>query len=200
MKKLIGIALIMSLLAACETMQKKDATVAPETKAVPKEEPAPAASAKPVAPQKKLGPKAQAKKDAEDKKAAQQAAAAEKKAQQAASAAAPAAASDGKTQEVKGINDWTGQIVGTPIANSKFSRLKIGMGMNEVTSIAGQPTDTGTHMTGKAWIPFYMGAGRHETIYYYKGLGRLTFSGGGGVSSNSGLTVIEYDKSERGFQ
>ena len=203
MKKLIGIAVIMALLAGCETMQKKESVAAPETKAVPKEEAAPAASAKPAAPQKKLSPKAQARKDAEDRKAAQKAAAAEKQAQQTASAAAPAA-SGGKIQEVKGINDWSGQIVGTPV-KGKFSNLKIGMGLNEVISIAGRPTDTSSHITGKAWIPFYFGSGRYETIFYYKGVGRLTFAGGAGayamgVNDGSGLSIIEYDKSERGFQ
>lgn len=207
MKQLITVAAVIVLLAGCETMQKKEAAPAPEVKAAPAAAPVVAAPAKPAAPQKKLGPKAQAKKDAEDRKAAQQAAAAEKKAQQEAASAptpAPAAASNGKPQEVKGINDWSGQIIGTPV-KGKFSGLKIGMGLNEVISIAGTPTDTNSHITGKAWIPFYFGSGRYETIFYYKGVGRLTFSGGAGayaigVNDGSGLTVIEYDKTERGFQ
>lgn len=207
MKKIIAVSAFMALLCGCETMQKKETPPAPEVKAAPVAAPAVAAPAKPTVPQKKLGPKAQAKKDTEDRKAAQQAAATEKKAQQqetASAAAAPVAVSNGKPQEVKGINDWTGQIIGTPV-KGKFSGLKIGMGLNEVISIAGNPTDTQSHITGKAWIPFYFGSGRYETIFYYKGVGRLTFSGGAGayaigVNDGSGLTVIEYDKSERGFQ
>lgn len=118
--------------------------------------------------------------------------------------AASASTSNGKTREVKGINDWSGQIIGTPV-KGKFSGLKIGMGVNEVISVAGAPTDTRSHITGKAWIPFYFGSGRYETVFYYKGVGRLTFSGGAGaysigVNDGSGLTVIEYDKAERGFQ
>ncbi len=189
MKKLIGLAVMATLLTGCETMQKKEETPAPAA--------APAASTKAAEPAKKLSPKEQARKDAADKKAAREAAAAAK--------AAPADnAGSAKVQEVKGINDWSGQIVGTPF-NSKFSKLKIGMGFNEVISIAGKPTDTSSHITGKAWIPFYFGSGRYETVFYYKGVGRLTFAGGAGayapgVHDNSGLTIIEYNKSERGFQ
>ncbi len=182
MKKLIGIAVVMTLLAGCETLQKKETSAASETRA----ETASAASTNSAVSQKKLGPKARARKDAEDKKTAQQ------------------AGSGGRTQEVKGINGWSGQIVGTPV-KGKFSKLKIGMGLNEVISIAGRPTDTSSHITGKAWIPFYFGSGRYETIFYYKGVGRLTFAGGAGayaigVNDGSGLSIIEYDRSERGFQ
>ncbi|MES2024632.1 MAG: hypothetical protein V4448_03645 [Pseudomonadota bacterium] len=205
MKKIIGMVVLMSLLAACETMQKKEAAPATSDVSTAPAATTPAAPVKAAAPEKKLGPKAQARKDAADKKAAQQAAAAEKKAAQQEAAAAPvASATPGKPQDVKGINDWSGQIIGTPV-KGKFSGLKIGMGLNEVISIAGKPTDTNSHITGKAWIPFYFGSGRYETIFYYKGVGRLTFSGGAGayavgVNDGSGLTVIEYDKSERGFQ
>lgn len=203
MKKMMGLALLLALLAGCETMQKKEAApAAAETKATPAPvAPAVKPAAKTAAPEKKLGPKAQAQKDAADKKAAQQEAAAAA----AAAKKAPAdTAAPGKTQEVKGINDWSGQIVGTPF-KSKFSNLKIGMGFNEAISIAGKPTDTSSHITGKAWIPFYFGSGRYETVFYYKGVGRLTFAGGAGayavgVNDNSGLTIIEYDKNERGFQ
>lgn len=213
MKKIIAVAAIMTLLAGCETMQTKESTSASQDKPTSAVAPVVATPAKPTAPQKKLGPKAQAKKDAEDRKAARLEAAAARKAQQqeaaatasaSASTTAPVATSNGKTQEVKGINDWTGQIIGTPV-NGKFSGLKIGMGVNEVISVAGAPTDTRSHITGKAWIPFYFGSGRYETVFYYKGVGRLTFSGGAGaysvgVNDGSGLTVIEYDKAERGFQ
>ncbi|GGI20022.1 hypothetical protein [Oxalicibacterium faecigallinarum] len=187
MKKLIGLAVLSTLLVGCETMQKKEEAPAPVAA-----KPAP----EPVAPAKKLSAKEQAAKDAADKKAA--AAAASKK------SAAPTADA-GKPQEVKGINGWSGQIIGTPAPKSKFNNLKIGMGFNEVISVVGKPTDTSSHITGKAWIPFYFGSGRYETVFYYKGLGRLTFAGGAGaytygVNDNSGLTIIEHDKTERGFQ
>ncbi|SMP44213.1 hypothetical protein [Noviherbaspirillum suwonense] len=112
---------------------------------------------------------------------------------------ATAASSAGK-REVKGINDWSGYIQGTPAANSRFSSLKIGMGQKEAMDIAGQPTDQGSHITGKAFIPFYMGSGSVETWLHYKGVGRLLFASNGGFSTSTGLIGIEHDASERGYR
>lgn len=111
---------------------------------------------------------------------------------------APAASA--AKREVKGVNDWTGYIQGTPAPNSTFSNLKIGMGQKEVMDIAGQPTDQGSHITGKAFIPFYLGSGAVETWLHYKGAGRLLFASNGGFSTNTGLIGIEHDASERGYR
>jgi hypothetical protein len=117
----------------------------------------------------------------------------------AAPAAAPAA--QGNVRSVKGRNDWSGEIVGTPSGNSPFGKLEIGMGQREVQSVAGQPSDTKFYVTGKAWIPYFGGAGKTEVYAYYKGYGRLLFAGDGGFSGgNYFLIKIENDASERGFQ
>ncbi|WP_199710700.1 hypothetical protein [Noviherbaspirillum cavernae] len=108
-------------------------------------------------------------------------------------------ASAGGKREVKGLNDWTGYIQGMPASGSKFGKLKIGMGAKEVTDLVGAPTDQQSHVTGKAWIPFYAGSGQYETLYYYKGIGRLLFAGNGGFSTGTGLIGIEHDASERGY-
>ncbi|MEY4561552.1 MAG: hypothetical protein RLZZ618_829, partial [Pseudomonadota bacterium] len=79
-------------------------------------------------------------------------------------AAKPAAAPTEKTAE--------GEIVGTPAPNSKFTQLKFGMGMKQVTDIIGQPTDQGAYITGKAFIPFYFGGDRYRHELAYKGQGR----------------------------
>ena len=50
---------------------------------------------------------------------------------------------------------FVGQIVGTPAPGSKFARLEIGMPMKRVTDLIGEPTDSGSGMTGKMFIPFY---------------------------------------------
>jgi hypothetical protein len=124
-----------------------------------------------------------------------------------ASASAPAAAPANDQQagsatrkEVKGINDWTGYVQGTPARNSKFAKLKIGMGEKEVTDLIGAPTDQSTHMTGKAWIPFYVGSGKREVWFHYKGVGRLLFADNAGFTSETGLIGIEHDASERGYK
>lgn len=91
----------------------------------------------------------------------------------------------GHGQKVKGINDWEGEITGKPAKNSKFTQLKIGMSMRQVTNQIGTPSDEGAYMTGKAWIPFYFGSDRHRYETVYKGHGRLIFAGGAGLGAGS---------------
>ena len=89
----------------------------------------------------------------------------------------------GSGRTVKGINDYEGEITGNPAKNSKFTSLQIGMTIQQAINIVGQPSDAGSYMTGKAWIPFYYGGDRHRTEFAYKGQGRLIFAGGGGFVS-----------------
>ena len=49
-----------------------------------------------------------------------------------------------------------------PVANSKFSKLQIGMSIKQVTDLTGEPTDQGAYVTGKAFIPFFFGADRYR--------------------------------------
>ncbi|MEP7296138.1 MAG: hypothetical protein ABI702_08115 [Burkholderiales bacterium] len=119
----------------------------------------------------------------------------------AAKAPAPAPAAAGDTVHVKGLNDWEGDITGKPAANSKFTRLTIGMGMRQVTDITGQPTDQGAYVTGKAWIPFYFGSDRYRHELVYKGQGRLIFAGGSaGDWSNGHLIWIIHNAAEPGYR
>ncbi len=81
-------------------------------------------------------------------------------------------------QTVKGINGWEGEIIGKPTQESKFTDLKIGMGMRQVTDLIGQPTDQNAYVTGKTLIPFYYASDRYRHELVYKGQGRLVFAGG----------------------
>lgn len=102
---------------------------------------------------------------------------------------------------VKGINDYEGEITGNPAANSKFTRLQIGMPVRQVTDLIGPPTDQGAYMTGKAWIPFYFGGDRHRFEMTYKGQGRLIFAGGGMGDFTSGYLIwIIHNSSEPGYR
>lgn len=85
-----------------------------------------------------------------------------------------------------------GVIVGKPEEGSKFSKLKIGMTLNEVEKTIGSPAKQWTHPTGKASIPFYFGPDRWVIQYSYKGEGVLTLNSGG----EQLLTKIEVNKSE----
>lgn len=100
----------------------------------------------------------------------------------------------GHGQKVKGLGDWEGEITGKPAPGSKFTKLKIGMPMKEVTDLIGQPTDQGAYVTGKAWIPFYFGSDRHRYEMIYKGQGRLIFAGGsmGDFTSGHLIWIIHF--------
>lgn len=66
-----------------------------------------------------------------------------------------------------------------------------GMGMQEVYALIGFPTNTTTHQTGKAWIPFnFGGKDLARTIALYKGQGRVVFSHSAYQSDSKVLEVI----------
>ncbi|MCR8958630.1 hypothetical protein M0765_013105 [Variovorax sp. S2] len=107
----------------------------------------------------------------------------------------------GSGRTVKGLNGYEGEITGVPARNSKFSRLQIGMSARQVTDLAGQPTDQGAYVTGKAFIPFYFGSDRHRYEMTYKGQGRLVFAGGGmGDYSGGNLIWIIHNPNESGYR
>jgi len=103
-------------------------------------------------------------------------------------------------QKIKGLNDWEGEITGKPVAGSKFSQLKIGMPMKQVLDLAGTPTDQGSYMTGKAWIPFNFGSDRYRHEVVYKGQGRLIFAGSAGFDTNAHLIWIIHSATETGYR
>ena len=104
-------------------------------------------------------------------------------------------------QKVKGLNNWEGEITGKPAPGSKLAKLQIGMSMKQVTDIAGQPTDQGAYMTGKAWIPFYFGSDKHRFEMTYKGQGRLIFAGGGlGDMAGGNLIWVIHSANETGYR
>ncbi|MEI7613326.1 MAG: hypothetical protein WCK63_10480 [Betaproteobacteria bacterium] len=113
---------------------------------------------------------------------------------------APTTSSE-KSTTVKGLNGWEGEITGKPAAKSRFTSLQIGMSMRQSTDIAGQPTDRGAYMTGKAWIPFYFGSDKHRYELVYRGQGRLIFAGGSlGDFSGGNLIMIIHNESEGGYR
>lgn len=106
-----------------------------------------------------------------------------------------------KPAETKSRAAADAEVVGTPAMNSKFTQLKMGMGVKQVTDLIGQPTDQGAYVTGKAWIPFYFGSDRYRHELLYKGQGRLIFAGGGvGDLSGGRLIRIMHNASESGYR
>jgi hypothetical protein len=64
-----------------------------------------------------------------------------------------------------------------PPHGSLFKKISIGMSMRHVTDLIGPPSDTKQYMTGKNFIPFYMGTDTVRLEAIYKGEGRITFTG-----------------------
>jgi hypothetical protein len=106
----------------------------------------------------------------------------------------------GYGQKVKGKDNWEGEITGKAAPGSKFSQLQIGMSRAEVYAAAGNPTDQGAYVTGKAWIPFYFGSDRYRYEAAYKGMGRLIFAGSAGFDSNAHLIWIIHNKNDTGIR
>lgn len=106
----------------------------------------------------------------------------------------------GQGTKVKGINDWEGEITGVPFAGAKFTKLKIGMPLKQVTDLIGEPTDQGAYVTGKAFIPFYFGSDRARWETTYKGQGRLIFSNQSGFGTGQYLTWVIYNPNEPGYR
>ncbi|WP_406848413.1 hypothetical protein [Xanthomonas citri] len=105
----------------------------------------------------------------------------------------------GYGETVKGINDYEGEITGKPAPGSKFTQLKIGMPMKQVTDLIGQPDDQGAYVTGKAFIPFFFGGDRYRYEMAYKDQGRLVFAGKS-MGTGGNLIWIIHNKNDSGYR
>ncbi len=93
----------------------------------------------------------------------------------------------------------SGRSIGTPPPpSSPLAKVQVGMSEREVLNLLGPPTDENAYVTGKAFIPWYFGRDRWRKAYFYKGLGRVVFAGGGGFSGSAHVSRVEYDPNEPG--
>lgn len=85
--------------------------------------------------------------------------------------------------------------------DSPFAKVKIGMYKDEVVATIGQPTNWGSYITGKAWIPFHFsGSDTHRLVARYKGIGTLTFANDSAYTSGMSVISIDYDPTEPGYE
>jgi hypothetical protein len=83
--------------------------------------------------------------------------------------------------------------------NSLLS-IQNGMGLQEVESIAGSPTSTTSHVTGKSFNPYYRGKDNVRLIHLYKGRGRVLYSRGSRYSNRRWRVVeVQIDLGEPGY-
>lgn len=98
---------------------------------------------------------------------------------------------------VQGLDGWQGEIVGEPAPGSAFSRLQIGMSIEQARALLGAPSYQGAYVTGKVWIPFFFGSDRHRFELVYAGQGRLLFAGGTLTDpSRSNLIMVVHNANE----
>ena len=75
-------------------------------------------------------------------------------------------------------------------ADSPLAQITAGMTEVDVRKILGEPTQTRSYMTGKAWIPYYYGADTARTAWTYAGQGEVVFSRN---RYTGGLSVVRVD-------
>lgn len=75
-------------------------------------------------------------------------------------------------------------------ADSPLAQITNGMTEVDVRKILGEPTQTRSYMTGKAWIPYYYGADTARTAWTYAGQGEVVFSRN---RYTGGLSVVRVD-------
>ncbi|POZ50041.1 hypothetical protein [Methylovulum psychrotolerans] len=85
-------------------------------------------------------------------------------------------------------------------SNSPFAKVKVGMPYRQVHDLIGEPTDTGSHATGKAFVPFYFGGDVMRMEDFYKGLGRIVYTGAGMGGVHFKVHEIIYDPNEDGYK
>ena len=106
---------------------------------------------------------------------------------------------NGTTQISADNTEATVQKVPIP-SGSPFAKIKKDMGIKQVIDIIGNPTDQEAYITGKAFIPFYMGSDTSQFVYYYKGLGQIYFTGGGAFGGGGRVIEVIYDPKEDGYR
>ncbi|MDY0248666.1 MAG: hypothetical protein RBR45_01270 [Pseudomonas sp.] len=81
-----------------------------------------------------------------------------------------------------------------------ISKIHAGMSQAEVNDLAGPPTSTRNHITGKAFIPFnFKGSDTVRIYHLYKGQGKIVFSNESAYSSGLRVREVIIDPSETGY-
>ena len=83
---------------------------------------------------------------------------------------------------------------------SPFRQVHVGMSEGEVEAALGAPTSKDSTLTGREFVPVNLGGrGSVQTIWFYKGKGRVVFLGATGGVQNRVLDATD-DPNEIGYQ
>lgn len=81
-----------------------------------------------------------------------------------------------------------------------ISQIQVGMSQAEATDLAGPPTATTSHITGKAFQPFnFRGKDTARSYSLYKGQGKIVFSNESAYNSTWRVIEVIIDPSETGY-
>lgn len=118
------------------------------------------------------------------------------------SAPSTAPAADGTQSATSRDGSFQGEVTGKVRPGSRFARLQIGMGMDEVQTLMDRAPDRShSYESGKRWIPFYFGNDARRLQALYKGEGCLIFTGGNVWGSAGGdLIAIHHDATGACYQ
>jgi hypothetical protein len=85
-------------------------------------------------------------------------------------------------------------------SDAGLSAVKIGMSMAEAYALAGEPTSSTGHVTGKAWIPYnFKGSDTLRQYSLYKGKGRIIFTNRSHYDRSWQVYEVQIDASEPGY-
>lgn len=84
--------------------------------------------------------------------------------------------------------------------NGSLAQVKKGMSQDQAYALAGEPTSTTSHITGKSWIPFNFKGGDTARLYaLYKGKGRIIFSNNSYYDHRWHVFEVQLDNNESGY-
>lgn len=84
--------------------------------------------------------------------------------------------------------------------NGSLAQVKKGMSQDQAYALAGEPTSTTSHITGKSWIPFNFKGGDTARLYaLYKGKGRIIFSNNSYYDHRWHVFDVQLDNNESGY-
>ncbi len=113
----------------------------------------------------------------------------------------PALVERGTGKAVTGVDNWRGEVHGTPAAGSRLAMLQVGMRLPEVVALVGTPSDQGAFTRGQPWLPNLLGTAVYRHELQYRGEGRLVFAGGGpGDYADARLVWIIHSSAETGVR
>lgn len=84
--------------------------------------------------------------------------------------------------------------------NGSLEQVTKGMSQDQAYALAGEPTTTTSHITGKSWIPFNFKGGDTARLYaLYKGKGRIIFSNNSYYDHRWQVYAVQIDPNESGY-